>query len=115
MADRQERIARRAMLASLLLALPAAAAQAQDGLPAPRVRPAPKHETVPPSPGKSYEWAGGFWRWTGSRFIWIKGRYKARRPWSYRWAKGHAEGSGGLEKWVPGYYGQPGLNHPKLR
>lgn len=115
MAGKEGRIARRAMLAALMLGLSLPRAQAQEGLPAPRVRPPPKFETVPPSPGKSYEWAAGFWRWTGGRFVWVKGRYKVHRAWSHRWVKGHAEGSGGLEKWVAGYYGQPGLNHPKGR
>ena len=115
MADKEARIARRAMLASLLLSLPSPRARAQDMLPAPPLRPAPKHETVPPSPGKSYEWAAGFWKWDGSRFNWIRGRYKGHRPWTYRWIKGHREGTPENQKWVAGYYGQPSLNRPKSR
>ncbi len=94
-----------AAVAVLLLAVPAAAQE--EGLPMPRVRPPPKHETVPPSPGRSYEWAPGAWRWNGSFFVWTRGRYMVRRPWTYRWIRGHAEGSSSLEKWVPGFYGQP--------
>ena len=52
---------------------------------------------------------------SGERWTWVRGRYKAHRPFSYRWVKGHAEGSGGLQKFVPGYYGQPSLNRPKPR
>lgn len=108
MSDAKARMARRAMLAALLLSLPGPRARAQDDVPLmPRLRPPPRHETIPPSPGRSYEWAPGTWRWNGSAFAWTRGRYVARRPWTYRWIKGHAEGGNGLEKWVPGFYGQP--------
>ena len=113
MADAKARMARRAMLAALLLSLPGPHAHAQDeGLAAPRLRPSPRHETIPPSPGRSYEWAPGAWRWNGSFYVWTRGRYIVRRPWTYRWIKGHAEGSGGLEKWVNGFYGQPKRQRP---
>ena len=115
MTDKAARMARRAMLAALLYSLPAPRAQAQDVMPMPRVRPPPRLETVPPSPGHSYEWAPGAWKWNGANFMWVHGRYKARRPWSYRWGKGHFEGSGASEKWVAGVYGQPNLNKPKPR
>jgi hypothetical protein len=107
MADAGERRTRRALLAAILFALPSPRARAQDIMPMPRLRPPPRLETVPPSPGRSFEWVHGFWRWTGTRFTWIHGRYKARRPWSYRWIKGHFEGSDGNEKWVAGTYGRP--------
>jgi hypothetical protein len=104
----------RLALAALLLGLAAAPARAQEeGLPMPRLRPPPRHETIPPAPGRSYEWAPGAWRWNGSFYIWTRGRYMARRPWTHRWIKGHAEGTGnGLEKWVPGFYGEPRRRDP---
>jgi hypothetical protein len=108
------KLARRAVLAAVLLALRPPRAGAQDILPMPRVRPPPKHETIPPSPGRSYEWSPGAWKWSGSRFVWVRGRYKVRRPWTYRWVKGHFEGSGGTEKWVRGFYGQPTRRNPYL-
>lgn len=108
MKDGKERLARRAMLAAVLLSLPVPRARAQDFvLAAPRVRPPPYHETIPPSPGHSYEWAPGHWKWGGAKFTWARGRYIQRRPWTYRWTKGHAEGHGGTEKWVPGFFGGP--------
>jgi hypothetical protein len=107
MSEREARLARRAMLAALLATLPAPRAGAQDVLPEPRVRPPPRLETIPPSPGRSYEWAHGFWKWNGRAFAWVRGRYIVHHPWSYRWTKGHWQGSGGTEKWVPGFFGAP--------
>jgi hypothetical protein len=104
---------RRALLAAALAALPGPRARAaQDLLPEPRVRPPPHLETVPPSPGHSYEWAHGHWKWSGSAWVWVRGRYIVHRPWSYRWTKGYWQGSGGTEKWVPGYFGAPKRSGP---
>ena len=114
MTDGGERVARRVMLAALLLSLPVPRAHAQDfTVPAPRIRPPPRHETVPPSPGRSYEWAGGKWIWNGRNFVWVRGKYIQSRPLTYRWVKGHAEGHAGQTRWVPGYFGGPARSKPR--
>ena len=73
----------------------------------PRIRPAPRHETVPKvSPGPAYEWVGGRWVWTGQKFEWVKGGFKQRmaRPWRY--VHGRFIGRGGIT-WQPGYFSAP--------
>ena len=108
MAGAKERVARRAMLAAILLSLPVPHALAQDYmLPEPVLKPPSRPEIIPPSPGRSYEWAPGRWKWTGQRFTWARGRYIQRRPWTYRWVKGHFVGTGDSQKFVPGHFGGP--------
>jgi hypothetical protein len=106
-------VRRAAVAALLLLAGPAMAEEVV--LPQPAVRPPPRFQSVPPSPGPSYEWAKGYWKWNGHAWVWVRGRFVQRRPWTCRWIKGHREGSGGLERWVPGYLGEPGHTPPKQR
>ena len=114
MKDGKARLARRTMLAALLLSLPGPRVQAQEYLRlAPRLRPPPRHETVPPSPGRSYEWAPGQWKWNGTAFFWSRGRYVQSRPLTNRWVKGHAEGHIGNERWIPGFFGGPTRAKPR--
>ncbi|MDE2198708.1 MAG: hypothetical protein KGJ41_06780 [Rhodospirillales bacterium] len=93
-----------AILAGALLAwgVPAAAQLA-----APPVRPPPRRETVPPSPGPDYVWSAGGWRWNGSAFRWVHGRYRMRRPYSYRYAHGYFVGVPPLLAYVPGHFDGP--------
>ena len=78
----------------------------------PRIRPLPRLETIPPSPGQSYEWVHGSWKWNGYAFRWIRGKYQQRRPPSFRWVKGHWEGSPTNARFVPGYFAGPGRKQP---
>ena len=54
--------------------------------------PAVKHERVPAA-RRGYEWAPGYWNWTGRRYTWVKGHYeKVRRGQSYHraeWRQGN--------------------------
>ncbi|MCA8092869.1 hypothetical protein LGM65_18585 [Burkholderia anthina] len=56
--------------------------------------PAPRHDRRPPPPrSHGYVWTDGYWRWQRGRYIWVSGRWVARRP-------GH--------RWVPGYWRRQG-------
>ena len=74
---------------------------------APRVRPAPRHETVPKPPGPAYEWIAGRWVWTGQKFEWVKGAFKQRKPRPWRYFHGRFVGHGGAVTWQPGYFAAP--------
>ena len=50
--------------------------------------PAPRHESVVVRPG--YEWAPGYWRWSGRRYVWANGYYVHVRP-GQRWHSSHWE------------------------
>ncbi len=102
------RLVRAAALALAPLTLMSVSAMAQANLmPEPRVRPIPRAETVPPAPGRSYAWSPGRWKWTGTHFVWVRGRYKQSRPASYRYVHGYFAGHGPMLKWIPGYFDSP--------
>jgi hypothetical protein len=50
--------------------------------------PAPYVEVVPDSPGPDFVWVGGYWGYSGGRYVWIRGRY----------IHGHGR------HWHPGYW-----------
>lgn len=62
-------------------------------------------ETVPVSRGADYVWIGGHQHWTGSRWVWIPGRYTAQRR-GARWIPPHRENRGGVYYYVPGHWGR---------
>jgi hypothetical protein len=41
--------------------------------------PAPRHETRPAA-RRGYEWAPGYWNWTGRKYTWVKGHWERVRP-----------------------------------
>ena len=57
----------------------------------------------PVAPGPGYGWVEGYYRWGGSRYSWVSGRYEriprgrsgwapgywAQRPHGYVWVNGH--------------------------
>ncbi len=53
--------------------------------------PAARQERVPAA-RRGYEWAPGYWNWTGRKYTWVKGRFeKVRRGQSYyktEWREG---------------------------
>ncbi|NML61864.1 BcpO-related WXXGXW repeat protein [Massilia sp. RP-1-19] len=58
--------------------------------------PAAKHERVPAA-RRGYEWAPGYWTWTGRQYTWVKGHFeKVRRGQHYRRAEWR-EGPNGWE------------------
>src|SRR5262245_8296114 len=65
-----------AIVATMLIAMPAATSAATRVY----VRiapPAPVAETVVAAPRAGYVWRPGFYRWTGSAYVWVTGRYVA--------------------------------------
>jgi len=68
----------------------------------PPAPPPPENEVVPASPGVEFFWVGGYHRWDGSRYVWVRGRYE-RRPYSdARWTSAHWEARGRGHVWVEG-------------
>ena len=58
--------------------------------------PAARQERVPAA-RRGYEWAPGYWNWTGRKYTWVKGHYeKVRRGQSYQRAEWR-EGPNGWE------------------
>jgi hypothetical protein len=90
-------------VAWLFSQLAAAPAHAADLPP----RPPPRFETVPASPGPSYAWQPGRWRWTGARYTWARGRYRQTAPGPFRYERGHSDGAGPLRVYVPGHFAAP--------
>lgn len=41
----------------------------------PNAPPAPMTMAMPPRPGGGMVWVGGYWRWTGTRYVWVSGRW----------------------------------------
>jgi hypothetical protein len=53
--------------------------------------PPPRHESVPQA-RRGYEWAPGYWNWTGHRHVWVRGHWeRARSGYAYHrpeWQQG---------------------------
>ena len=59
-------------------------------------------EVVPAPPGPEYVWIGGYHRWDGRRYVWVRGRYE-RRPHAHaRWVAPHWVVRGRAHVWVAG-------------
>jgi hypothetical protein len=64
--------------------------------------PPPVEEAPPPSPGVEYVWIGGYHKWDGHRYIWVRGRYGRRPHPAAHWAPAHWEGRGRAHVFVEG-------------
>ena len=64
--------------------------------------PPPEQEAVPASPGPEYVWIGGYHRWDGHRYVWMRGRYDRRPHANARWTAAHWEARGRGHVWVEG-------------
>jgi hypothetical protein len=62
--------------------------------------PPPETEVVPASPGPDYVWLGGYHRWDGHRYVWVRGRYDRRPHPNARWSAAHWEKRGRGHVWV---------------
>ncbi|MBN3745921.1 BcpO-related WXXGXW repeat protein [Burkholderia sp. Se-20373] len=64
--------------------------------------PAARHDRRPPPPRPhGYIWTDGYWRWQRGRYIWVSGRWVARRP-GRRWAPGYWRRQGRVWIYVDG-------------
>jgi hypothetical protein len=55
----------------------------------PNAPPPLRREVVPRPPGAGMVWQGGFWRWNGRAWVWVRGHYaRPPRP-GGRWIPGH--------------------------
>jgi WXXGXW repeat (2 copies) len=59
-------------------------------------------EVVPVSPGPDFIWIGGYHRWEGRRYVWIRGHYERRPHPRARWVNPHWEARGRVHVWVGG-------------
>jgi hypothetical protein len=59
-------------------------------------------EVVPASPGVEYFWVGGYHRWDGRRYVWVRGRYERRPHERAHWETAHWEVRGHAHVWVDG-------------
>ena len=66
--------------------------------------PALRVETQTVSPGPRYVWTRGYWRWTGTDYVWAPGSWLVRTSLTAVWVEGHwARRSHGWV-WVPGHW-----------
>lgn len=65
--------------------------------------PPPRHEEIVIRQG--YEWAPGYWRWNGRRYVWISGHYIAVRA-GRHWAHPYWEHRGHGYRYHEGYWGR---------
>jgi len=61
-----------------------------------RAPPPVRIETQTVAPGPAYFWTRGYWRWTGTTYVWVPGAWVVRPRPAAVWVEGH---------WVPRYNG----------
>ena len=61
-------------------------------------------ETQTVSPGPSYVWTKGYWRWTGTGYQWAPGRWVARPRVAAVWVEGHWVRRPGGWVWIAGHW-----------
>lgn len=65
--------------------------------------PAPRFETIPPSPGAEFAWVPGRWVWDGAVWHWYHGRYRSRLLSRGTYVPGHWQLQDGAGYgWTPG-------------
>jgi hypothetical protein len=66
--------------------------------------PAVRVETRTVPPGPNYIWSTGYWRWTGTRYVWVSGGWIARPQPTAVWVEGHWVPRPGGWVWVAGHW-----------
>jgi hypothetical protein len=60
-------------------------------------------EVQPAPPGPDYIWIGGYHRWNGRAYVWVRGHYDRRPHAAARWEPAHWEHRGArAHVWVEG-------------
>jgi WXXGXW repeat (2 copies) len=66
--------------------------------------PAVRVETQPISPGPGYVWTSGYWRWTGTSYIWVPGSWVLPPRQASVWVPGHWVRRPGGWVWIAGHW-----------
>lgn len=66
--------------------------------------PAVRVETQTVSPGVNYVWTRGYWRWTGTTYVWVPGSWIVRPRHAAVWVEGHWERRGSQWVWRAGHW-----------
>ena len=69
-----------------------------------RTPPAVRVETQTVAPGPGYVWTRGYWRWTGTTYVWVPGSYVVRPRVAAVWVEGQWIPRGGGWVWMPGHW-----------
>ena len=69
-----------------------------------RTPPTVRVETQTASPGISYVWTRGYWRWVGRDYVWVPGAWVARPRPAAVWVEGQWFRRGGGWVWVAGHW-----------
>jgi hypothetical protein len=66
--------------------------------------PAPVAEYIGPAPGPGVIWIGGYYHWSGGRWVWLRGHYEHPPRPGARWIAPRYEVRGGTRVYVRGYW-----------
>jgi WXXGXW repeat (2 copies) len=69
-----------------------------------RTPPAVRVETQTVAPGPGYAWTRGYWRWTGTTYVWVPGSWVVRPRLAAVWVEGQWVPRGGGWVWMPGHW-----------
>jgi YXWGXW repeat-containing protein len=66
--------------------------------------PAVRVETATVAPGAGYVWTRGYWRWTGTDYVWVPGSWVTRPRSTAVWVEGQWIRRPGGWVWVAGHW-----------
>jgi hypothetical protein len=66
--------------------------------------PAPVYETVGIAPGPGFFWIGGYYHWSGARWVWNRGHYERPPHPGAAWIRPRYEVRGGRSVYIRGYW-----------
>lgn len=69
-----------------------------------RAPPVVRVETQTVSPGSSYVWTRGYWRWTGADYVWVPGSWVVRPRVTAVWVEGHWMRRSDGWVWIAGHW-----------
>ncbi|HEY4988296.1 MAG TPA: hypothetical protein VII09_00740 [Opitutaceae bacterium] len=67
-------------------------------------QPAPVVETVGIAPGPGFFWIGGYYHWSGARWVWYRGHYERPPHAGAAWIRPRYEYRGGHRVYIRGYW-----------
>jgi hypothetical protein len=66
--------------------------------------PPPLYEAVAVAPGPGFVWIGGYYHWSGARWVWNRGHYEHPPRAGARWFGPRYEVRGGRRVYIRGYW-----------